>query len=276
MGRVGRLFVSTVVFGALSLPVAYAQGTDGAGSSPFPDTVQLPQTATIGSFANTNFQFHVAPATSKDLNRMSTRGISAWAITIKNGVDGWDGPTNLAPPRAVLNAPKELREKIALFQVESALGGGWVAVPSGWQVVSAVAGAQGSWGVTFIAPSGSHGGWITLGGSGPGATEVFSGAEGFFPGAYHLENEIIPGELTHDPTLSPTPRSLVHPNPCTALVSYKSGGLIVNGLKQLGDDGITGFFIALPDNEAELQKILFAAFRMEHPVSSCPKDINDW
>lgn len=142
----------TVVSEALTLPTVRAQTTHNAGDPAFPETVAPPQTANITSFARTNSHFRVKPATSRDLDGQSSHGIPAWTITIKNGVGGWDGPTNLPPPRSVLNVPKKLRDEIALFQVESGFGGGWIAVPRGWRVVSAAAGAQGGWGVTFTAP----------------------------------------------------------------------------------------------------------------------------
>lgn len=262
--------------GTLSLPLARAQNTPAALSAAFPDTVQLPQTSTIGAFAGRHFHFRVAAATDRERGGVFTHGIPAWTVSIQNGVGGWDGPTRLPLPKSVLNGPGRLREKIALFQVESGMGGGWIAVPRGWRVVSAVAGAQGTWGITFAAPGGPGGGWIVVGGSGPGTSEVFSAADGYFQGVYQLENEIIPGTLSHDATLSPTPISLLHPNPCTAVISYKSGGLVVKGVEQFGIDGITGFSIALPPREANLRHFLFRAFRTGHHVSQCPRNIKDW
>lgn len=276
MCKVATAFASLVVSGILSLPMAHARVTSKSEPPAFPGTVQLPQTATIETFAKRNADFRVASASTGDLAGASARGVPAWTITIRNGVGGWDGPAKLAPPEALLDSSRKLRDEIALFQVESGLGGGWIAVPRGWHVVSAVAGAQGSWGATFVAPGGPYDGWVTLGGSGPGTSEVFSAAEGYFPGAYHLENEVIPGTLTHDAVLAPAPSSLAHPDPCTVLISYKSGKLTVNGIKRVGVDGVTGFFIALPTREAHLQTLLFDAFRADHHVSHCPKDVRDW
>lgn len=243
----------------------------------FPDTVTLPQTADIGSSHLVYKDFHVLPATSRDLAGRLTQGIPAMVVTVLDGVGGWDGPVPIPPPASLLHRSATIRSKIALFQIEVGLGGGWLVVPRGWRVLSADAGAQGSWGTTFVAPDGPSHGWILVGGSGPGLTEVFSAAEGYFPGAYQLENEIIPGALTHDSTLSPEPYTLEHPDPCTALVSYTSGGLAVQGVDQFGgDDGITGFLIALPANEATLQTFLLHAYRKEHPVFKCVKSVKNW
>jgi hypothetical protein len=257
-----------------------AAGASGAGESAhwqFPKTVPLPQTASIG----TQFvykQFHVLPATSKDLAGKSTHGIPAKVVTVLDGTGSWDGPSAVPPPAYVVNGSVSMRNEVALFQVETGLGGGWIAVPRGWRVISAVAGAQGSWEATFIAPDGPSHGWLSVGGSGPGTTEVFSAAEGYFPGAYRLENEIIPGALTRDSVLSPEPDSLVHPDPCTALVSYKSDGLAVKSIRQFGrdTDGVTSFSIALPAAQETLQTFLFRVYRKEHPVLSCMKNVSDW
>lgn len=268
------LFVLVGASGLLS-SAAWALESVEAKPSIFSQPVQLPQTANIDArFVYKHF--HVDPANDNDLGGMSTHDIPAWTITILDGTDSWDGPAKLPPPRFILNSSAEIHDQIALFQVESGLEGGWIAVPRGWRVLSAAAGAQGSWGVTFVAPNGPSSGWLLVGGSGPGMTEVFSGAEGYFPGAYQLENQIIPNTLSRDAPLSPKPDSLVHPNRCSAFVTYTSGGLVVKGIKQFGDDGILRFSIALPHTEAALQAFLFTAFRRTHVVSNCPQNIKDW
>lgn len=263
--------------GVLGLLACVALAREPADTSQFhiSGTTPLPETATLGSRPG-YMDFHVDPARPSDLGNVSTHGIPAWTIRILDGTDSWDGPTSLPPPRTVVDAPAKLRDRIALFQVESSMQGGWIVVPRGWRVTNAAAGAQGSWGVIFVAQGGPQDGWLLVGASGPGMTEVFSGAEGYFPGAYRLENAIIPHALAGDVSLTPRPASLTHPNRCTALVTYKSGGLAVKGMKQLGDDGISGFSIALPPDEAALQNFLFAAFRRTHPLSMCPKNIMDW
>lgn len=260
----------------LSCVAADAAGTTQSMLWKFPEIVLLPQTADIG-IRYVYKDFHVLPATSRDLAGRSTHGIPAMVVTVLDGTGGWDGPSSMPPPAFLLKSSATIRSKVALFQVEAGSGGGWIVVPRGWRVVSAGAGAQGSWGTTLVAPDGPSHGWILIGGSGPGATEVFSAAEGYFPGAYRLENEIIPGTLTHDSILSPEPHTLMHPDQCTALVSYKSGGLAVKSIKQFGgDDGITSFSVALPASEATLQSFLFHAYRKEHPVLKCVKDVKNW
>ena len=260
----------------LLLPCAFADAF-GAGEPArlkFPETVPLPQTAEIGT-EFVHKQYHVLPATPKDLAGKPTRGISTMVVTVLDGEGSWDGPSSGSPPDFVVNGPTHLRAKLALFQVPG-LGGGWIAVPTGWRVISAGAGAQGSWEATFVASDGPSHGWLLIGGSGPGETEVFSAAEGYFPCAYQLENEIIPGTLTRDATLRPKPDSLTHPDPCTALVSYRSGGLAVKGVRQFGRDGMTSFWVALPATQAALQTFLLNAYRKGHPVSKCVKKVKDW
>jgi hypothetical protein len=271
-----RLLVSALAtLLLLSCVVADAFGATESTHWQFPETVPLPQTANIGTRFVYKY-FHVLPATSNDLAGKSTHGIPAMVVTVLDGTGSLDGPSSVAPPAFVLNSSASVRSKVALFQVETGLGGGWITVPEGWRVVSAVAGAQGSWGATFVAPDGASHGWILIDGSGPGTTEVFSAAEGYFPGAYQLENEIIPGTLTRDSTLSPEPYAFVRPDPCTALVSYKSGGLAIISVRQFGRDGITSFSVALPASEATLQAFLFDAYRKEHPVLKCVKNVKDW
>jgi len=271
-----RLLVSALAtLLLLSCVVADAFGATESTHWQFPETVPLPQTANIGTRFVYKY-FHVLPATSNDLAGKSTHGIPAMVVTVLDGTGSWDGPSSVSPPAFVLNSSASVRSKVALFQVETGLGGGWIVVPKGWRVVSAVAGAQGSWGATFVAPDGPSHGWILIDGSGPGTTEVFSAAEGYFPGVYQLENEIIPGTLTRDSTLSPKPYAFVRPDPCTALVSYKSGGLAIVSVRQFGRDGITSFSVALPASEATLQAFLFDAYRKEHPVLKCVKNVKDW
>lgn len=260
------LFVSGAASSLLLSSAIFAQGV----------VPLMPQTATVAtSFRSTHF--HVNAATSKALDGESTGDIPAWTITVLNGVGGWDGPFALRPSRYVLNSPTKLRDKIALFQVERQdSGGGWIAVPRGWRVASAGAGAQGSWSALFVAPNGPGSGWLAVDASGPGAIEVLSRAQGYFPGAYKLLLETFPHSIYGGTTLSPKPTSLTHPNPCTALVTYQSGGLTVKQVAQSGDDGITNYSVALPTNDAVLQNFLFASFREAHPRRSCPGPITDW
>lgn len=258
-----------------SFVVAHVFGGGASTHLKFPETVPLPQTADIG----TQFvykQFHVRPATPKDLAGKSTHGIPASVVTVFDGVGSWDGPSSASPPVFVLNSSASIRSKVALFQIETGLGGGWIAVPKSWRVISADAGAQGSWGATLVAPGGPRDGWLLIGGSGPGTTEVFSAAEGYFPGAFQLENELFPGTLTHDSTLWPKPDSLARPDPCTALVSYRSGGLVVKSIRHFGRDGMTSFWVALTPTNAALQTFLLRAYRTEHPVLKCVKNVRDW
>lgn len=266
--RPRMLFVAGVASGLL-----LSQATFGQNVIPL-----QPQTATVStSFRGTHFR--VETATSSDLDGESAGDIPAKTISVLDGVGGWDGPFKLRPPRPVLDAPTNIRNKIALFQVERQdWGGGWFAIPRGWRIAKAGAGAQGSWNTLFVAPNGASHGWLVITASGPGAIEVLGSAQGYFPGAYKLVLETFPhvAATYGGTTLSPKPTSLTHPNPCTALVTYPSSGLSVKQVTQRGDDGITTYSVALPANEAALQNFLFASFRETHPARDCPGPIKDW
>ena len=79
-----------------------------------------------------------------------------------------------------------------------------------------------------------------------------------------------------DIPLSPTPDSLTHPTPCTAVVGYTSGNLAVRGVKlfqPLARGGLSPYvrslFVALPTGETALQAYLVTGFQQEHPVVTC-------
>ncbi|MGH8233276.1 MAG: hypothetical protein ACREPU_03640 [Rhodanobacteraceae bacterium] len=254
------------------LRAANPSRTDITGIEPLPDAIPLPQAATIATQLIYK-QFRLSPAASADMQGESVpQGTPASQISEADGMGGWIRPTPTALPQFVLDGSASKQRQIELFLLNAE----WIVVPKGWRLLSAVNAVTPTWAATFVAPGGPNQGWLAIGGSGPGMSEVFSGAAGYFPGAYRLYNSIIPDALAKDIPLSPAPDSLTHPTPCTAVVAYASGNLAVRGVKlfqPLARSGLSPYvrslFLALPKGEKALQAYLITGFQQEHPVVAC-------
>lgn len=222
------------------------------------------------------FKFNVRQATASDLAGQSTHGMPAWQIDVLSGTHDWDRGVPTPPPEFVLKSTTVQRDKVALFK--SSIFDGWLAVPRGWRVQSAAEGFDGSGGITFVAPGGARRGWMAYGVTPACVGCILGGADGLFPGAHRRWDDFL-GTQTPRETLSPKPDSLAYPDRCTALVTYRSGGLVVKAvyfwlppLSGGPDPYSTGLSVALPAEDASLQDYLITAFERTRPASqqACP------
>lgn len=146
-------------------------------------------------------------------------------------------------------------------------GDNWLVAPAGWRERKADIGADGDAIWVFTAPRGKKDGWLKIA-STPACTScMLSGAEGYFPDAHRL----YVARYGPEPrvTLSPKPRSLTHPDPCTAWVAYPARGLQVRNqqywvpplkhLKHGTQPGLLSVSVALPPGQARLRKAMLAS-----------------
>ena len=179
--------------------------------------------------------FRLRKVTSADANGQTKDGVPAWLIDI-DGPTGWDSGVKSGPPSFVGSKSARFRNRVALFGSDQA---GWLVVPKNWRVRYAVEGAQPGYGLGFVAPGGAAAGWM-ISWSTSGMGSILASGEGLFPSAQRrylaFINRPVGAGLTPvtfvqgTVRLSPTPTSIIHPNRCTALVTYRSGGLVVKGI----------------------------------------------
>jgi hypothetical protein len=239
---------------------------------------QLPTTKSVLNWhPPVAFKFNVQQATANDLAGQPTGGIPAWQIDVLTGTGDWDRGLPTPPPEFVMKSTTSQRSRIALFKGSSF--GGWLAVPRGWRVQVATEGVDGSGGITFVAPGGARQGWMTYGVIPACVGCILGAADGLFPDA-HRRYDAFLGTHTPPETLSPKPDSLTHPDQCTVLITYRSGGLMVEGiyfwlppLSGGPDPYSTELSVALPAKDASLQDYLITAFERTRPASqqACPQ-----
>lgn len=104
-------------------------------------------------------------------------------------------------------------------------------------------------------------------------------AEGLFHDAQRRFDAFLKTH-TQPETLYPKPDSLTHPDQCTALVTYRSGDLMVEGivfwlppLPGGPDPYSTEMFVAVPAKDQPLQDFLITAFERTRPATqqACPR-----
>ena len=240
----------------------------------WPTTHALPMTADIVALHRGGYT--VRAATAADFMGRLPRDISAWQVRLTQDGTGeqppW--PPAGAPPAFISKIPAEFRGKVALFQGDDFMR--WTVVPKGWHVKHAVEGADGTSGITFVAPGGASHGWLTIGNASANMTNILSGGEGLFPSAHRRFDGFF---HFHTPSmiLVPKPDSLTYPNQCTARLTYRSGNLAVKGLqlwqpmglyhtRPYHDPYFIGIYVALPKRDAALQNFLLDAFRETQPA----------
>lgn len=269
---------------ALASCTCSAYSADAATSAKtvsFPAIVRLPTKASVGWHGG---GFRVRKATRADLNGQTTDGIPVWLIDIR-GPLGWDSGVQPSPPVFMISKSDHFRNRVALFGSDQ---GGWLVVPKGWRVNAAVEGAQPGYGISFVAPGGADEGWM-ISGSTSGIGSILASGEGLFPSAQRrylafvnrpigLGTGLTPVTFVQGPVrLSPSPTSITHPNRCTALVTYRSGGLVVKGIAlwqppmhpYSSDPYSASMYIAMPTKDAELQTYLVKMFE-ETGQQHCP------
>lgn len=236
----------------------------------YPAIVDLP---TKQSAEGPGGGFRLRKATSTSLNGQTTDGIPAWLIDIQSPM-GWDSGVQSRPPSLVISKPARFRNRVALFGSDQA---GWLVVPKNWRVRYAVEGAQPGYGLGFVAPGGADAGWM-ISWSTSGIGSILASGEGLFPSAQRRYLAFVnrPAGAGLTPVtfvqgtvrLSPTPTSITHPNRCTALVTYRSAGLVVKGIAlwqppmhpYSSDPYSTAMYIAMPAKDAVLQTYLVKMF----------------
>jgi hypothetical protein len=238
---------------------------------------QLPTTESVINWhPSVEFKFKVRPATAQDLVGESANSIPVWQIEVLTGTGDWDKGSPTAPPEFVLKSAAALRDQVALFK--GSAFDGWLAIPRNWRVQYAAEGADGSGGVTFVAPGGARRGWIAYGVIPACVGCILGSADGLFPDAHRLYDAFL-GTITPPETLSPKPDSLTFPDRCTALITYRSAGLVVESINFWlpplpggPDPYSTGIFVALPAKDAVLQDYLITAFERTRPAlqRDCP------
>lgn len=243
----------------------------------WPTVHQLPTTESVANWhPPAAFKFKVRRATAADLAGRSTDGIPAWQIEVLTGTGDWDRGSPTPPPEFVLRSAADVRDRIALFK--GSIFDGWLTVPRGWRVQDASEGVDGSGGVTFVASGGVRDGWIAYGVIPACVGCILGDADGLFPDAHRRWDAFL-GTRTPTETLSPKPDSLTYPDRCTALVTYRSGGLVVESIQFWlpplpggPDPYSTGMTVALPADETVLRDYLVTAFEWTRPASqqACP------
>jgi hypothetical protein len=236
-----------------------------------PAIVHLPTTRSVEGFGG---GFRVRRATSADLKGQSTYDdVPAWLVDI-HGAMGWDSGVQSGPPSILISRSDRFRNRVALFGSDPA---GWLVVPKGWHIQYASEGAQPGYGLGFVAPGGARNGWM-VSWSTSGIGSILASGEGLFPNAKRrylafvnrpVGAGLIAVTFVQDPVrLSPTPTSLTHPNRCTALVTYRSDGLVVKGIAlwqppmhpYSSDPYSTAMYIAMPANDTEMETYIVKMF----------------
>lgn len=209
--------------------------------------------------------FHAKNTAGEILN------IPAFLIDIRSGAGGWDSPdpTNVLPFTEVLSAVENNRVQLFYNGNRDDSSIGWLVVPRGWQLGAAAIGGDGSALVQFRAAQGRHSGWMVLTeqvGCAGCMPEVVAGL-GIRAAAHAFPaNTFFP----LDAELLPKPIAIVHPDACTALVTYQAGNLITQGVIILytGNGGLAegtaSLYIGLPGGDADLGKFIVNAFLKSH------------
>ncbi|MGH8280454.1 MAG: hypothetical protein ACRETQ_12965 [Gammaproteobacteria bacterium] len=173
--------------------------------------------------------------------------------------------------------PQPLQPLITLRRLD-----GWLAVPRGWILYhSRSSGQGGADSLAVTAPGGETQGWMIAlrdvdydGGASFAGNALFPDAHAVLSRMAHPRHPVPPPALVQP---QPRPSSIVRPSPCTVLMTYPAGGLVVKAAAvfspylQQGIDGparyvatLSEIFLALPRNEAVLQDFIVGAFLAQH------------
>lgn len=163
------------------------------------------------------------------------------------------------------------------------VGVGWMPVPAGWRLLRATIGADGNAVYAFTSPDGAASGWASYGVIPACESCILQEANGVLPGAgEHLdasgEGGINPGQT------NPVMSWQSHPDDCTALFRYRSGGLTVHAAvlssmpisvidSQKGDLSLAEVYLGLPAAQASQADFVLSQFRQAFPACHSP---NGW
>jgi hypothetical protein len=241
------------------------------------DARTLPSSPQLSAVEGKDYSLHhVVDRASRHLSQ----GMQVTLIDVHTGIGDWARP-DLGHVRAYkTNMPTRLRGQFQLFFGDVV---GWMLVPAGWRVQLATIGADGNTGYTFISPAGAGSGWLDYGITPACLACLLGEADGLLPGAWEqlIANHYLHGPMPWRPV--PAPDRLNHPDVCTALLGYRSGGLSVHGAvlssepmaalnnRSLGDLSLAEVYVALPSSKSASAEAVVAGFRRAFSACHSPK-----
>ena len=197
-----------------------------------------------------------APATAVDI------------LELYGDKQAWDSVDPAKVPAYRPSIPARIRSGIALFYGRSF---GWVVVPRSWTLINARVGEDGSGEMVFRAPGGWRDGWEAVGTIPACISCMWGATNGLVPAAYKaigIDYKGMPDDLPAT-KIKPRPLGLTHPDPCTAILRYRSprstmpirATVLFNNKGTLWERDI---HLALPKKEKTLGDYIFASYRATH------------
>ena len=252
--------VAAMPVAALSVP---------ADSSPQTDPQTLPGLPQLKSEAGKDYRlrdFTAKDAAGKPL------GMPAQVIEMSYGDGEWTSLDSKDIPAFTDELPEEMRSRLQLFYTP---GLGWVLVPRGWKVQRAAEGEDTTGRFTFVAPTGAKDGWLITDVVPACMGCMYMDTDGLLPSSHQRLIDMDIAEPGSKPAqVIPTPDSMSHPNPCTAVFSYhKPPSPPVQAVVFLGEEtpdsdaGEQTLYLALPEKDSKLAEFLITRFRQH--VTSC-------
>lgn len=193
-------------------------------------------------------------------------------VDVQTGLGDWSRPDPAHLRADHGNVPATRAARFQRFYGELV---GWMWVPAGWHLQSAAIGVDGNSAYTFVAPQGAASGWLDYSVLPACVDCILGDADGLLPGAWEQEVTLGYPHGAKPWTPIPTPTRLGHPNACTALLRYRSGGLIVHGavlsdapMAEMGrtDASLAEMYFAVPASRAPMAQALVAHMRENHPA----------
>ncbi|WP_114240268.1 DUF4850 domain-containing protein [Dyella sp. C9] len=233
---------------------------------------ELPTAPQAVSTAGTDYALHAA----------TVGGVTVTLIDVHSAVGDWARIDAAHVPPLPGDAPVPSKDPPQWFYGN---GVGWMAVPAGWRVQQASIGADGNTVYTYAAPEGVSAGWLSYAVIPACQGCLLDEAAGLLPEAgEHLAsitNEAPPIRLGQT---NPVMSWQSHPDECTALFRYRTGGLTVRAAvlssvsiaaidSGKGDLSLAQVYAALPERQAHLAEQLVGRFQQVFPACHAP---NGW
>ncbi|MGH8397263.1 MAG: DUF4850 domain-containing protein [Gammaproteobacteria bacterium] len=203
-------------------------------------------------------QFRLHEFVAKDAAGHRITGVPATLIDVFSGLGEWESVSPDKVPPFTYFLPDDMRDQIQLFYMDDELG--WILVPRGWKVHRAAEGADGTERFTFVAPTGAKYGWLDLSYV-PGCMGcMYWDTDGLIPDAHKgLIDMGLAAPSSKPAKLVPTPDSISHPDPHTAIFRYHiSSSPPVRAMVFLGPETQEGdvveraLYLALPTSKTKL------------------------
>lgn len=225
-------------------------------------------------------QLRSEPGVDYMLHVTSVAGTTVTLIDVHGGVGDWVRvdpaklpPLPAAPPKPTKDAPQWFYGEVV----------GWMAVPGGWRVQRAAIGADGGTDYTFVAPEGTAKGWLTYTVIPACVGCQLEEAAGLLPGAGERMGTFAEAPEIRLGQTNPVMSWQSHPDDCTALFRYRSGGLNVQAAvlssapfsaldDQKGADlSVADLYIAVPAPDAAVATYLLDTFRQTFRACHSPR-----